>query len=175
MKVKNSIFIILIWLITSCSTKVVGIYNNAAFKKGQRTFIVQLPRESKPSSDKNKILEDRLQDIITTNLENNGLSTSSLPDLYVSYMISVYNTSETTNNNHNNLYSRSNYMYPSSYDYSTQSYKTGVFIIDIKNSRGKLVWQGSKTFKLKSKQSVQATLPEICQEVIEAFDINHSK
>ena len=66
-------------------------------------------------------------------------------------------------------------MYPSSYDYSTQSYKTGVFIVDIKNSRGKLVWQGSKTFKLKSKQSVQATLPEICQEVIAAFDINHSK
>ena len=172
---RNSLLLLFLWLITGCGTKVVGNYNDSAFNNNQRTFIVQLPRASKSLTGENKLLDNRLQDIITTNLENKGLSTSSLPDLYVSYIISVYNTSETTSNNYNynNQYSRSNYMYPSSYDYSTQSYKTGVFIIDIKNSRGNLVWQGSKTFRLKSKQSVQATLPEICQEVITAFDINH--
>jgi hypothetical protein len=174
---RNSILLIFAFLITGCAPKVVGIYNDSAFKKNQRTFIVLNPKRDNSLPGEKKLLDDRLNDIITTSLENKGLKTSSLPDLYVSYMASVYNTSETTsnNNNYNNPYSRNNYMYQSPYDYSTTSYKTGVFIIDIKNSQNKLVWQGSKTFKLKSKQSVQATLPEICREVIMAFDINYNK
>lgn len=175
--VRNSILLFLAFLIAGCAPKVVGIYNDNAFNKNLRTFIVHNPSEENSLSGESKLLDDRLNDIITTSLENMGLKTSSLPDLYVSYKTSVYNTSETTTNNYNNNnpYSRSNYMYQNPYDYSTTSYKTGVFIIDIKNSRNKLVWQGSKTFKLKSKQSVQASLPEICQEVIAAFDTNYSK
>ena len=174
---KNSILIIIALLISGCAPKVVGIYNDSAFNKNLRTFIVSNPNGENSLSDENKLLDDRLNDIITTSLENKGLKTSSLPDLYVSYMTSVYNTSETTSNSNNygNPYSRNNYMYQNPYDNTTTSYKTGVFIIDIKNSQNKLVWQGSKTFKLKSKQSVQAILPEICQEVITAFDTNHSK
>ena len=174
---KNSILIIFILIITGCAPKVVGIYNDGAFNKNLRTFIVSNPNGEYSSSDEKMLLDNRLNDIITTSLENKGLRTSSLPDLYVTYMTSVYNTSETTTNNYNygNPYSRSNYRYQNPYDYSTTSYKTGVFIIDIKNSQNKLVWQGSKTFKLKSKQSVQASLPEICQEVIGAYDNNYSK
>jgi len=169
--VKNSILIILLWLTTSCASKVVGIYNTSAADKNFKTFLVQSPQKNESLTKENELLDKRLQDIISTSLENKGLTTSSLPDLYVSYMMSVYSTSETTNNNYNSPYYRNDYMYPSSYDYTTRTYRTGVYIIDIKNARGKLIWQGSKTFKLKSKQSVQATLPEICQEIIDVFEV----
>jgi hypothetical protein len=160
-----------LWLTTSCASKVVGIYNTSASDKNFKTFLVQSPQKNGSLTKENELLDKRLQDIISTSLENKGLTTSSLPDLYVSYMMSVYSTSETTNNNYNSPYYRNNYMYPSSYDYTTHTYRTGVYIIDIKNTRGKLIWQGSKTFKLKSKQSVQATLPEICREIMDAFEV----
>jgi len=170
--VKNSLLLLLLWLALGCSPKVVSIYNTSAADKNFKTFLVQSANEKGPNNKANELMDKRLHDIISTSLENKGLSPSSLPDLYVTYMISVYNTSETTNNNYGNRYYRNNYMYPSSYDYTTRTYKTGVFIIDIKNARGKLIWQGSKTFKLRSKESVQATLPEISGEVIAAFNLN---
>ena len=54
-----------------------------------------------------------------------------------------------------------------------QNYKEGVLIIDVKNNDGRLIWQGSKTFKTRSKHNISESLPEICREVITAYDLNH--
>lgn len=172
---KRRYFLLLasLWLGTGCATKVASIYNYSAADGDFKTFLVVAPEEKDSQTPENKLFDQRLQAILTTSLENKGLQTSSLPDLYVSYAVSVYNTSETTSNFNNpygyNYYNR--YYYPSNFDYTTRTYKTGVFLINIKNARGKLIWQGSKTFRLKSKESVQARIPEICREVIGAFSL----
>ena len=168
--------LIFFWLFAGCATRVASIYNYSVADGNFQTFTVVPPAERSSQTPENKLFDQRLQDIITTSLENKGLQTSALPDLYVSYTISVYSTSETTSN-YNNPYGHNyynSYYYPSSFDYTTRTYKTGVFLINIKNSRGKLIWQGSKTFKLKSKESVQVRIPEICREVIEVFSLSGS-
>lgn len=164
-----SLFIIsAVFLLSSCATKVASIYNQDVNVAGFHSFLVKLPASKSSLSEENKFLDDRLQQLITVSLVNKGLTTSSLPDLYVSYFINVYSTSETSNNNYGSPYLPYSY-YPNSFDYTTRTYKTGVFIIDIKDSKGMLVWQGSKSFKFRSKQPVSEVVTNVCREVIEAF------
>ena len=168
MKVRFCLLLILSFLLTNCSTKVVGIYNYNVTHKKPDTFLVYSAGEYTSLSPDNEDLDSQLQQIISNSLLLKGLKNSSIPDIYVSYIISV-NTSSETQRNNNSPYTR--YYYDYSYNYSTRNYKEGVLIIDIKNDDNKLIWQGSKTFKVKSKQSVEELLPEICREIMTAYNI----
>lgn len=173
-KVKFSILILTLYLFTGCASNVVSIYN--AEIKRPKTYIIKLPNTVTSSDDKNTGLDSLLQQIIGHSLKSKGIQPSSLPDLYVSYTISIHSSSESQNKEYNpysrNTYlnnSRNNYRVADRNTYSTHTYKEGVLIINIKNKRGKLHWQGSNTFKLKSKLSIEDVLPEICQEIIDAY------
>jgi len=136
-----------------------------------KTFGVFAAEDYASLSEANKKLAGQLKSIISKGLELKGLRGSALPDLYVSYLINVHTSSETQRDNYN-PYNR--YNYNSYYNYSTRNYKEGVLIIDVKNDDQKLVWQGSKTFKVSSKQSISELLPEICREVIAVYTIGLS-
>ena len=156
-----------------CAPQVVGIYNSDQVKIEPKTFYVYGIEDVKSLSDAEKQLNKRLVDIINDDLEMKGLKKSSLADIYVSFMVNVHTSQETREtpiNSYNYRYYNYNYLNP--YNSSTQNYKEGVFIIDVKNQDNKLVWQGNKTFKLKSRDSVQEVLPVICAEVINSFDLN---
>jgi hypothetical protein len=168
MKAKSYLLVIIILMLSGCATKIVGIYNYSAIDKTPATYFVHLPGESASSID-NQRIDSLLQTVISKSLELKGLRSSSLPDLYVSYLINVHTSSETQQDNYN-PYNRYNYNYY--YNYSTRNYKEGVLIIDIKNDDKILVWQGSKTFKIRSKQSVEELLPEICREIMTAYNID---
>jgi Domain of unknown function (DUF4136) len=169
MKNTIGILLIIILLLNSCSTKVVSIYNTRIPNKKVAAFMVQSSGEHASTSTENDKLDKLLQSIIKENLELQGLKMSALPDIIVDYKINIFTSSETQNNNYNrSLYN----SYYSPYDYyATRNYKEGVFIIEVKNSAGKLVWQGSKSFKISSRKSVQELLPEICQQIIAVYKI----
>ena len=168
MKTRICLLVIFIFLLSGCATNVVSIYNYDIANIKPNTFLILPANEPASLSAENKKLDSQLQTIINNGLEFKGLKNSAIPDLYVSYIINVHTSSETQEDN----YSRSNrYYYSYPYNYSTRNYKEGVLIIDVKNDDGKLIWQGSKTFKIRSKQSVEELLPEICQEIIATYNI----
>jgi hypothetical protein len=112
---------------------------------------------------------------VKKDLESKGLRPSSLPDIYVSFVINIHTSEETTVDNYSRYdYNRRyyNYGYMNPDFYNTNQYKEGVLIIDIKNADNKLIWQGSKTFKVKSRASLRESLPQICQEIIASFDLS---
>jgi uncharacterized protein DUF4136 len=170
MKKRTGILLITILLLNSCSTKVVSIYNSRVPNKKPSTFMVQSTGEHASTSTENNKLDILLQSIIKENLELQGLKMSALPDIKVGYKINVFTSSETQNNNYSHSFYNSYY---SPYDYyGSRNYKEGVFIIEVKTSAGKLIWQGSKSFKISSGKSVQDLLPEICQEIIAVYKID---
>ena len=169
MKAKNYLLVIIILMLSGCAPKIVGIYNYSAINKTPATYIVHPPDKYASLSIDNQRIDSLLQVVISNSLELKGLRQSSLPDLNVSYIINVHTSSVTQQDNYN-PYNRYNYDYY--YNYSTRNYKEGVLIIDIKNDDKILVWQGSKTFKIRSKQSVEELLPEICREIMAAYNID---
>jgi len=171
MKVKNKLILFLVLSLTGCSAKVVSIYNSDVSNVSYKTFTLQNVRKPNSVSSDNKKLDSLLSKIIIKNLLEKGFKQSSIPDLYASYLINVHSSFETQNNNYN-PYSASSYFDPYSYNYNTRTYKEGVLIIELKNDEGRLVWQGSKTFKLNSKSSIRETLSDICLEIIETYQIN---
>ena len=158
--------------ISSCAPKVVGIYNTEVVGKQPSSFYINSPDEGNSLSEKEQLFNEQLISIIKVALESKKLNYSSLPDLYVSYMINVHRTQETNETNFSqfdqNQYYNNRYYDPTRFE--TRTFKEGVLIIDIKNHDNKLVWQGSRNFKLKTKESVQTVLPAICEEVITSFD-----
>jgi len=164
MKVRNNILLAYILLLASCGTKVVSIYNTDSSRTTPSTYQLITERESSYLSAENKKVDSLLKTIIHKSLVAQGLSKSSLPDIYVSYLINVYTSTETNRNN--NMY---NFNYPSSLNYTTRNYKEGVIIINIIDEDRILVWQGSKTFKLTIRKSVHDILPEIGKEIIDTY------
>ena len=161
-----------ILILSGCATKVVSIYNHDVTNKNPISFLINPASEYASRSVANQKIDSVLQAVISQSLSLKGLKISALPDLYVSYVIDVHLSSETQQDNYS-PYNR--YTYNDPYNYSTRNYKEGLLIIDIKNNRGKLIWQGSRTFKIRSKQSVEALLPEICREIMIAYNINGQK
>ena len=135
---KNSLLILTLWFLAGCATNVASIYNYEVAKKKPATFLLHHSEYDTLSTD-NKNLDNELFAIINKNLKQVGLKQSALPDLYVSYIIKVHTSTESPRNNNYNYANRFN----SPHNYSTQNYKEGVLIIDIKNNDGRLIWQGS--------------------------------
>ena len=171
MKVASYILIIILTL-SGCAPKVVSIYNHEVTNKNPNSFLVNSANEYSSRSVANQKIDSLLQAVISQSLSLKGLKISAVPDLYVSYVIDVHTSSETQQDNYS-PYNRYSYNYP--YNYSTRNYKEGLLIIDIKNNRGKLIWQGSRTFKIRSKQSVEMLLPEICREIMIAYKLDAEK
>jgi hypothetical protein len=169
MKARRYLMVAIIIMFSGCSTKVVSIYNSAVANNKAHTFYIEQTNEYASLSTDNQKIDSLLQTEISNGLGLKGLKVSSVPDLYVSYIINVHTSSKTQQDTYS-PYNRYNYYYP--YNYSTSNYKEGVLIIDIKNDEGMLIWQGSKTFKIHSKRSVEESLPEICREIITAYNFN---
>lgn len=163
------LFIPFLWL-GACAPKVVGIYNPNQLKAKPKTFYVYGIEELKSLSEQEQKLNTQLVEIISTDLTRKGLKQSALADIYISFIINVHSSQESREQPMNYFdYRYNNYLFPT--NISTQNYKEGVFIIDIRNQDNKLVWQGNKTFKLSSRESVREILPELCEEVINSFDL----
>ena len=168
MKTITSIVILISFLFVGCATRVASIYNTDVALKKPATYRVYSENEYASTNVENKNLDSLLLNIISERMAFQGLKTSALPDVIVSYKVSVYTSSDTRKNGYGTYDRYNNY---NAYNYSTSNYKEGILIIDIKNDDGKLIWQGSKTFKIRSRQSVRALLPEDCREIMTYFNL----
>lgn len=164
---KNSLLITLFWLSASCATQVVNTDNFDVTPDEPMTFLIQPTYNYESLSPENQQLDKQLQEIITTGLMKKGLSIAATPDLYVTYLINIYSTSEMRNDS-DYPYCGYDFMYPS--NYLASEYEEGVLIIDLKNHAGALVWQGTKPFNLTSIQDVQDMLPNICRKIIKTYN-----
>lgn len=159
-------------VLLGCSPKVVGIYNEGALKTVPKTFHLYATDEVESLSLEEQEFDNKLLSIIREDLNAKGLSESSLPDIYISFIINVHASEETTQNTMSRFdyYRFYNYGYYDPTQFTSRTYKQGVLIIDIKNYDNKLVWQGSKAFKLSSRKSSRNELLIACQEIIAGFD-----
>ena len=170
---KNSYLIAALFLLAACSAKVVGIYNPGSLPATPKSFHVYYPEEEDSFSPERQKLDQDLVQILTDKLKSKGLKESSIPDLYVSFIISVHTTEDFNQNTLSPYDMRNRYYRMGYYDpnqFNTQRYKEGVLIVDLKNSDNKLVWQGSKSFKLNARRSSIDELLESCREIITQFD-----
>lgn len=167
MKVKNSILIILLWLSYSCASKVVSSGDFSIVPDEPKTFLIHPANDYTTLSQENQQLDEKLHQVITTGLIDKGLNTAATPDLYISYLVNVYTTSE-VRNEEAYPYCGYNFMYP--YYYSATEYEEGVLIIDFKNHDGDLVWQGIKPFSFTNILEVQRKLPELCRKIIKTYN-----
>lgn len=170
---KNRAFLLFIFLLAGCSSNVVGIYNAGSMPRKPASFHVYFPDEEESLSAERQKLDLDLAKIIISGLKGKGLSESSIPDLYVSFIISIHTTEETNQTNlspYDYRYRYNNYGMYDPVRFDSQSYKQGVLIIDIKNADNILVWQGSKSFKLSARKSSTEELLTACQEIITAFE-----
>lgn len=168
--------IIMLMVLGACAQKVVGIYNPGTLKKKPQTFYVYpLEEVNDTTTNAQRQLDSTLVKTIDHALKAKGLTTGSLPDLYISFMINVHTGTDESNNNQNyypyNSYRYYDYRYTDPFYYqSSKSYKEGIFIIEVRNEDNKLVWQGSKTFRIRAKESLIEVLPPIGQEIIDIYN-----
>ena len=167
----TNVFILGLLFLAACSSRVVGIYNPGSLASKPQSFHVyssDRDRENLPEKEK---FDQQLIDIISESLTAKGLQKSSLPDLYVSFIINVHSTEELNQTAFSPYDYR--FRYYGYYDpmrFNSQTYKQGVLIIDIRNADNNLVWQGSKTFKLSARHSSTEELLASCREIITEFD-----
>ena len=171
MKSKIAFLAVLLFL-SACSAKVIGIYNLEVVKTVPKTFHIYLPDELKSLSEQEKETDQKLAAIIRQDLLSKELKESSIPDLYISYIINVHSSQEINQPSYSryDYYRYYNYGYYDPSRLNTKTYKQGVVIIDIRNQENKLVWQGSKSFKLSSKKNSRDELNTIFQEIIASFN-----
>ena len=166
---RNSLLFILIWLSASCATKVVSTKNFSIAPEEPTTFLVQPSYNRTSLSVENQQLDEQLQQVIEEELIKKGLRVASTPDLYVSYKVNVYTSSE-VRDEYDYPYCGDDFMYP--YNYSAAENEEGVLIIALKNHAGDLVWQGTKPFSLTSIIEAQEMLPDICRKIIRTYNYN---
>jgi hypothetical protein len=167
--VKNSLFVIFVWLSVSCATKEVNSDDFNVAPDKPMTFLIHPTYNYQSLSADNQQLDKQLQEIIVNGLIKQGLIVAATPDLYVTYMLNVYPTSAMCNER-NDPYCGYDFMCPNYY--SASEYEEGVLIIDLKNHPGALVNQGTKPFNLTSIQEVQDMPPNICRKIIKTYNYN---
>lgn len=168
---KTSAFWLLV-LFVGCSTgKVVSYVNDDAGITRSSTFGLVRSTPKEELTDMQREMDSLMLKALKSEFENLGYQTSRTPDLFVSYQVVLNNTSE-SRVNQPSYYDRRNY-YPYGYNYNvtTYEYREGVIIAEAKDANGKLLWQGSRNFKVgKSKKvSTKDLLISTLREVAASF------
>lgn len=157
--------VVSIFLFARCTaSKVVSFYiedeNNIHFQ----TFSFY-KRDIKNLSPEQARLDSLLEQTITEGLKAKGYSKRYPSDVYVSLSITSSNTSSSDVNSPS-YYRRTYYPY---YDVNITQYKEGVFLIEIHNQNDKLIWQGSKTFKVRNSKDTNQLLLQYASEIVGSF------
>lgn len=128
-------------------------------------------RDVSALNSEQKKLDSLIEQTITEGLFAKGYSKSHPSDVYVSFQFTTSNTSTSQVNNPYSL-GRSYYPYYKNYDFNVTQYKEGVLLIELHNQNDKLIWQGSKTFKVRNSKDIKQLLLQDAAEIIGAFKAN---
>ena len=156
--------IILLGILGACSSSVKSFYVVDEDKIDFDTFsFYALNNEN--LRPKQRRLDRLIEMTIYQVLTEKGFTQKNYPDTYISYKISL-GTSATSNIDRHQPYR--SYYYPE-YNISTTQYKEGLLLIELYTKDDRLLWQGSKTFKVGKSKNTELLLLEMAKEVISAF------
>ena len=155
-------------LLGSCSTsKVHSFYvvDESKIKFNTFSFYARKSTKLKPLQ---KELDSLIELMISTELIRKGFRRENYSDVYVDYKITL-GTSSTSSVNRPYY----NYiMYPSNYNINTTHYKEGVLLIELSTKEDKLLWQGSKSFKVRKSINTKDLFIDYVREIIISFKPN---
>ena len=159
------LFWIALLLFSSCSSsKVISFHNDEFDLSSIKTFAIRVTHDRERLTEAQQQVDSILLETIMRQMRSRGYEPSKAPDVFVSYEVSINSKSE-SRVNEPSYYSR---RYYSPYDYSvtTYNYTQGMILVEVKNSEGRLIWQGSKDFKVKKNVSTQELLRQSIIEII---------
>ena len=154
-------------LLSACASNVVSFYVVDEQKIDFSTFSFYERKTNNLSSEQLKI-DSLIEQNISIILVNTGFNNRSKSDIYISYSITLGATSSSSveNNRYNN------YNYSPYQNVNTTHYKEGVMLIEIFNKQDKLLWQGSKSFKVRKSIDTKELLIQYAKEITSSFKSN---
>ena len=166
-------FAVFVFIITSCASNTISFYVVDENRISFDTFSFY-ERGSTYIKPQQKSLDSLIENSISMELLNKGYKLRNNSDVYVSFNITMGSSSSTNVDNRNyqtyQRYSTPNY-YPN-YSTTTTDYKEGVLLIEVWSSEEKLMWQGSKSFKVRKSVDTQALLIQYAREITASFKSN---
>lgn len=162
---KQLIPFLLLSIISSCSSsRVVSFYVIEEDKIEFSTFSFY-DRNKKNLRPQQEELDRLIEHTIYTELVRKGYTKKNYSDVYISYKITLGTSSSSNINRYPNY---SSYYYPN-YNVNTTHYKEGVLLIEFYSNNDKLIWQGSKSFKVGKSKNTKALLIQYAHEITNSF------
>lgn len=160
-------FLVILLILGGCSaTKVISFYVEDESNIDFSTFSFY-KRETGKLNKEQLQLDSLLETTIANKLIEKGYKKAYPSDVYISFQIT---TGSTSSSQMNNPYYGSRRYYPYyNYNVSVTQYKEGVLLVELRNNDDKLIWQGSKTFKVRSSNEIKQLLLQNASEIIQAF------
>ncbi len=153
--------------IGACSTKVTSFYVVDKDQINFETFSFYA-RNTKKLRPQQQELDSLLERTISTELIRKGFTNERFSDIFIGYKITLGTSSSSNIDPYQNYNS---YYYPN-YNVNTTHYKEGVLLIDFYTKEDKLIWQGSKTFKVGKSKNTKLLLVEYAKEITHSFKPN---
>lgn len=160
-------YLIILVFLNSCSSSTISFYvvDESSIEFETFSFYAREKLNSKKIE-----LDSLVESLITTQLVTKGYKKSYPSEMYLSYKIisdKTYKTHTDTNN----------YLGPSNYNNATPNYyyvterKEGVFMIEMFNQEDKLLWQGSKAFKVNNSTDTKVLLEKYIEKIMASFKL----
>ncbi|MCA0133326.1 DUF4136 domain-containing protein [Winogradskyella alexanderae] len=159
-------------LFFSCSsTKVISDFDDTANFKSYKTFAFSKEAKQIPVDD---LVKTRILNSIISNLKNKGLSESDTPDIIVDLAVKTKNKKDYANTNVNisSVWGkRWRFRTGIGKSYSKEiNYKEGTLIINlIDKAKNHLVWKGSGTDIVKTKNLNKDAINEGIGKILESY------
>ncbi len=160
---KTLIQIILFVLLSACSSNIISFYVINENKIELSTFSFY-ERKTNNLTPEIKKFDSLVEQSISEALISKGYVKQSYSDVYISYHITTGTTSSSNidNNRYNNNYSPYQNV-------NTTHYKEGVLLIEVFSKQDKLLWQGSKAFKVRKSIDTKELLIAYAKEITNSF------
>jgi len=145
-------------LVSSCSSnKVISYFNPKLLKSSHENYFIKTIDKS------DKKYFNAINESIKHNMSSHGYDFSSIsPDLIITFQLSSNSRSQIINNNNSFLF----FNPPTVRDIHEL-----FLLIDMVNSKGKLVWQGSQLLrKPKKKETMDMVLEESVNQIFHTFN-----
>ncbi len=165
------IYIAFLIFLVSCSPKVTSFYVVDENQIHVETFSFYA-REQQDLNLQKAELDSLIEKAITQKLINKGYVKTYPSNIYVSYKIMSDKTFKThTQGTYNPVVPNFNNMPYDNFIYITE-HKEGILIIEFYNENDKLLWQGSKSFKVRKSINTQELLIMYAKEITASFKPN---
>jgi len=169
------IYILAALFISACSPKSLSFYVMDESGIDYTTFSFYA-RDRQNLIEQKATLDSIIEHVITTQLIKKGYTHASPSEMYISYKI----MSDKTFKNHNNYYNpypQNGLRYPTNYNNLYNNYyvterKEGVLMIELYNNNDKLIWQGSKAYKVGRSTDIRALLINHIELIMADFKSN---